>query len=110
VYILPAAKVLRGGSILNYGIWLRADANDYDDWGNPVHDERWSYKGIKKWLDKVEQHFELASISSDPGRKYPLRDAMETAWTALNVQRADKMSSSMIGLAELKEIARDGFC
>jgi choline dehydrogenase-like flavoprotein len=108
VHTLPAGKVLGGGSILNYGGWLLADAKDYDDWGKTVKDERWSYSGMKKWLDKVEQHFEAASISSDPGRKYPLRGAVEAAWTALGVQRADEANGSMSGLAELKEISRNG--
>ncbi|KAF2462573.1 choline dehydrogenase [Lindgomyces ingoldianus] len=108
VHTLPAGRALGGGSILNFGGWLQGDAHDYDHWGEAVGDERWSYRGMKPWLDKVEQRFGAASISSDPRRKYPLRNTVENAWKELGVQRTDGEIGSMTGLAELKENSRDG--
>ncbi|KAI1859649.1 uncharacterized protein JN550_011957 [Neoarthrinium moseri] len=55
VHTLNAGKALGGGSILNYGGWLRADAADYDEWAEIVGDKRCSYAGIKPWLQKPQQ-------------------------------------------------------
>jgi choline dehydrogenase-like flavoprotein len=106
VHNLPAGKVLGGGSMLNYGGWLVADAKDYDDWGKKVDDERWSYKGLKPWLDKLEQEFKVSAISDDLQRKYPLREAVEDAWKELGVERTAGISGSMTGLTEMKENLR----
>ncbi|KAF1969959.1 choline dehydrogenase [Bimuria novae-zelandiae CBS 107.79] len=109
VHTLPAGRTLGGGSILNYGGWLVADSKDYDAWGKAVGDERWSYAGIKPWLDKTEKHFDVTSISDDPERTYPLRDPVANAWKELGVVSADGSNGSMTGLSELKEnLRRDG--
>lgn len=44
VHSLNSGKALGGGSILNYGGWLRADAADYDEWAEVVSDGRWYRK------------------------------------------------------------------
>lgn len=106
VHNLPAGKVLGGGSMLNYGGWLVADAKDYDDWGKKVGDERWSYKGLKHWLGRVEQEFKVSAISDDLQRKYPLREAVEDAWKELGVERTAGVRGSMTGLIEMKENPR----
>ncbi|KAF2260271.1 choline dehydrogenase [Lojkania enalia] len=107
-HTLNAGKTLGGGSILNFGGWLPADSKDYDDWGKIIGDQRWSYKGMKPWLEKVDGHFGAAHISSDPERKYPLRNAVEAAWNELGVKPANTSSGSMTGLSELKENVRNG--
>ncbi|KAK8009057.1 hypothetical protein PG991_011608 [Apiospora marii] len=132
VHTLNVGKVLGGGSILNLGGWLRADAADYDDWAAAVGDERWSYGGLKPWLRKTE-HF--LSDSNDPEagtdpeqhgfdgpmqvapvsvgesgvRKYPLREPVRDAWTELGVESNPRRKNGRnTGLAEMYENARDG--
>jgi choline dehydrogenase-like flavoprotein len=107
VHTLPTGRALGGGSILNLGGWSLGDAQDYDEWAQAVGDERWSFNGLKPWLDKTEKHFGVVSISSDPERKYPLRTAVEAAWNELGVQRAG-VTGSTAGVDEVKENTRDG--
>ena len=108
VHTIPSGRALGGGSVLNYGGWLRADAKDYDQWGKAVGDERWSYKGMKPWLDKAENHFGAVPISSDSERKYPLRAAVEAAWNELDVLRAETVDGCTTGIDEIKENTRGG--
>ncbi|PVI02582.1 GMC oxidoreductase [Periconia macrospinosa] len=107
-HFLPAGKVLGGGSILNFGGWLRADVADYDAWGEAVGDRSWSYEGLKPWLDKVESHLGAATISSDPNRIYPLRNAVKTAWDELGSQPAEEAKGSISGIVEVKENTQNG--
>jgi choline dehydrogenase-like flavoprotein len=107
-HTLNAGKTLGGGSILNFGGWLRADAADYDQWGHIVGDKRWSYDGIKPYLDKVETRFHVAPISSDPERQYSLRGPVKAAWKELGVKDADLDTGSISGLCELRENVKDG--
>ncbi|KAM7220974.1 hypothetical protein V8F06_003698 [Rhypophila decipiens] len=126
VHTLAAGKVLGGGSVLNYGGWLRADKNDYDDWGNLVGDERWSYRGILPWLRKLEtfhvrygegvdeeEHgvdgpmhvFPIsASESTTGGRNYPLREPVKKAWMELGIApNIGKKGGSIRGITEMCE-------
>lgn len=108
VHTLNAGKTLGGGSILNFGGWLRADAQDYDQWSEVVGDKRWSHEGLKPWLEKVESKFNVSAISGDENRKYPLRDAVNTAWKELGVGTADRAQGSIRGIVEMLENSRDG--
>ena len=47
-----AGKGLGGGTIINYGGWLRGDANDYQAWAHAVDDQRWSYDGLLPWFGR----------------------------------------------------------
>lgn len=51
-HTLNAGRCLGGGSILNYGGWLHADAADYDEWADIVADSRWSYEGMESLAAK----------------------------------------------------------
>ncbi|KAK8075239.1 hypothetical protein PG997_009902 [Apiospora hydei] len=92
VHTLNFGKVLGGGSILNLGGWLRADAADYDDWaempwlrkteyffsGNP--DEAAVTVGDDQKLDAEQHgfngpmHVSPVSVGESGIRKYPLRE------------------------------------
>jgi choline dehydrogenase-like flavoprotein len=108
VHSLNAGKALGGGSLLNYGGWLRADAADYDEWGRAVGDKRWSYEGLKPWLDKAESRFGVKPVSSDPERNYPLRRPVEAAWRQLGAMPAETQTGSITGLMEMSESSKDG--
>lgn len=123
---LNAGKVLGGGSVLNFGGWLRADAADYDDWGRIVGDKRWSYDGFKPWLRKAERFYDAAADADEHGfdgpmnvfsvsacesgqRKYLLREPVKQAWTELGVSvNLNKEKGSITGLTEMCENSIDG--
>lgn len=119
------AKVLSGGNAINYGCWTRGAAVDYDHWGRVVGDERWSYDGLLPYFKRTETHFDreasseqhgfegpihTASVtSSDPNRKYPLREPLRAAWAAVGVDYIpDSNGGAHLGLAEAVENWRDG--
>jgi choline dehydrogenase-like flavoprotein len=108
IHTLNAGKVLGGGSVLNFGGWLRADSSDYDQWGRLVNDKRWSYEGLKPYLEKTEAKFEVAKISDDIERQYPLREPVRAAWKELGVQDGDSTNGRITGLLEISENATKG--
>ena len=120
-----AGKVLGGGSVLNYGGWYRGDASDYDEWARVVGDTRWSYESILPYFKKSEHHsnphsdqqqhgyegpmYYTSVSASDPGRKYPLRDSIHTAWTELGLEHNnDPNSGKIAGISEAEENWREG--
>ncbi|KAI7787522.1 hypothetical protein LA080_015743 [Diaporthe eres] len=88
-HTLNAGKCLGGGSVLNYGGWLHADAADYDEWADTVADSRWSYEGLKPWLRKAEEATHVVPIGAAEGgeRQYWLRGPVKEAWTELGNSR-----------------------
>ncbi|KAK6074549.1 glucose dehydrogenase [Seiridium cupressi] len=123
VHTLSSGNALGGGSILNYGGWLWADAADYNEWAKIVGDERWSYEGLKPWIRRTEclqdagasefsEHglagpMHITSISSTAERKYPLREPVKNAWLELGVS-PNKQNGSIGGLNEMYENSRGG--
>ncbi|GFP59598.1 4-pyridoxate dehydrogenase [Trichoderma asperellum] len=121
-----AAKALSGGSAINYGTWTRGPAADFDCWADQVGDSGWSYRGLLPYFKKTEQYtlspridpeqhgtngpINVVSVSSsDPMRKYPLREPIERAWLELGVGKAwDANGGEPLGLTELAESWRDG--
>lgn len=120
-----AGKALSGGSIMNYGGWLRGDAADYDQWSTIVKDDRWSYEGLLPFFKRSETFFDkraedghhgfagpikIHSVSaSDPNRQYPLREPVREAWAELGVQKIDDINSGApLGLSEFQESWLDG--
>jgi choline dehydrogenase-like flavoprotein len=126
VHTLNAGKALGGGSVLNFGGWLRADAVDYDDWAAMVGDKRWSYEGMKPWFRKTEtyhdtdpdaeQHgFEgpmhVTSVTSSGlgARQYLLREPFKRAWAELGVSfNPRRQDGRTKGLAEMCENSHNG--
>ena len=125
-HVLPAGKTLGGGSIINFGSWLRADAEDYNDWADLVVDRKWSYEGLKPWLCKSETCHDIHADSDSSGIRgpvqvhsvsgveggmcrYPLREAVKEAWlemgSSLNLSKAN---GRINGLAEMRENSVDG--
>ncbi|EHK49445.1 hypothetical protein TRIATDRAFT_50821 [Trichoderma atroviride IMI 206040] len=121
-----AAKVLSGGSAINYGAWTRGPAADFDCWADQVGDSGWSYRGLLPYFKKTEEYtlsprvdpeqhgangpIHVVSVSdSDPNRKYPLRQPVEQAWLELGVERVwDANGGEPLGLTEVVESWRDG--
>ncbi|KAI1395759.1 choline dehydrogenase [Hypoxylon fuscum] len=126
VHTLTSGKALGGGSILNYGGWLRADAANYDEWGEIVGDSRWTYEGFKPWLRKSEHfhdsgadadqhgfdgpmHVISTSASESGERKYLLREPVRKSWAELGISpNLQKKNGTVTGLTEMYENSRDG--
>jgi choline dehydrogenase-like flavoprotein len=123
-----AAKVLSGGSAINYGTWLRGPAIDFDRWATAVGDDGWSYEEMLKYFKRTEKYannelegesweqhgdkgpLHVVSVSdSDPKRKYLLREPIRRAWAELGVQMVrDGNGGVPLGIAEMVENWRDG--
>jgi choline dehydrogenase-like flavoprotein len=121
-----AAKVLSGGSGINYGTWLRGPSIDFDRWADTIEDSGWSYKSLLPYFKKIEEYensdvtgqeqhghdgpIHVVSVhDSDPKREYPLRGPIHTAWTELGVKHVqDGNGGSPLGIAELVENWKDG--
>ncbi|KAI0204442.1 GMC oxidoreductase [Astrocystis sublimbata] len=123
VHHLSAGKALGGGTVINFGGWLRGDAADYDEWAELAGDKRWSYQGLKPWFIKSEKFYDSAADPQEHGfdgpmyvtsvaacddgqRKYPLRDTVKKAWAELGVSHnVDRKDGASAGLNEMHENA-----
>ncbi|KAL3476827.1 hypothetical protein BJX99DRAFT_270287 [Aspergillus californicus] len=124
-----AAKALGGASAINYGMWTRGDAKDYDRWAEVVGDSGWSYAGLLPYFRQVETCVDArgdeardvqahgvdgpihnGSVSgSHVERTYPLREPLRRAWERVGVTSiADMNSGSPVGVGELVENWREG--
>ncbi|KAI1140244.1 GMC oxidoreductase [Hypoxylon sp. FL0543] len=121
VHYLSAGKALGGGTVINFGGWLRGDAADYDEWAEVAGDKRWSYEGLKPWFVKSESFYDR---DADPGehgfdgpmyvtsiaaaeegqRKYPLRETVKNAWAEIGVpHNVDRKNGASVGVNEMHE-------
>ena len=92
-------RVLSGCSAVNYGMWIRGAAADYDTWADLVQDDRWSYKSLLPYFRRsehhhdtrgdVEQHGFEGPIHTDTSeqRNYPLRDSIRRAFESLGIEK-----------------------
>ncbi|KAF2120034.1 hypothetical protein BDV96DRAFT_610142 [Lophiotrema nucula] len=121
---------LSGGSAVNYGTWNRGSRGDYERWVEVTEDESWGYDALLPYFKKVEKWFEQSEhgkkgdgeqhghegpihvttvAASSPKRKYPLRDAIKSAWARLGVQEnRDGNAGDPLGSAPLVESWREG--
>ena len=115
-------KLLSGSSSVNYAMWTRGGADDYNLWSEIVGDKRWSYNGMLPYFRKTETHHDLENIDAKQhglegpihttasARKYPLKELMQAAFvkgTGLPVI-ADANGGNPIGVAPYTENWRDG--
>ncbi|KAH8163869.1 hypothetical protein CIB48_g4374 [Xylaria polymorpha] len=123
VHHLSAGKALGGGTVINFGGWLRGDAADYDEWAELAGDKRWSYDGLKPWFIKSEKYYDSGADPQEHGfdgpmyvtsvagaddgqRKYPLRETVKKAWEELGISHnVDRKNGASAGLVEMHENA-----
>jgi choline dehydrogenase-like flavoprotein len=119
-----AGKALSGGSATNYGTWTRGNKADFDYWATLVGDSAYGYDGWLQYFKKTENYYEGTDAaqhgytgpitaesvtSSDPKRKYPLREPLQTAWGQVGVKAIpDANDGTPIGRAELVEDFKNG--
>jgi choline dehydrogenase-like flavoprotein len=114
-------KLLSGSSSVNYAMWTRGGADDYNLWGQMVGDKRWSYEGMLPYFRRTETHHDPNADPQQHGfdgpihttasaRKYPLKELMRSAFLegtdlAFN---PDANSGNPIGIAPYTENWHNG--
>lgn len=110
-----AGKVLSGSSAVNYGMWTRGDAADYDDWAKVTGDERWGYQSLLPYFRRVEKHYNAHGDIVQHGfdgpihltsgeRFYPLKSNVHAALLATgHPNNADANSGNPIGISAWTE-------
>ncbi|XP_023946731.2 ecdysone oxidase-like [Bicyclus anynana] len=61
---LTCGHMLGGGSSINYMMYVRGCAGDYDSWAQTVQDETWSYRSILPYFLKSEKLKDPEILSS----------------------------------------------
>lgn len=115
-------KVLSGSSSVNYAMWTRGGADDYNLWAKLVSDNKWSYEGLLPFFRKSETHHDIKNgnprqhgfdgpiHTTASARDYPLRDLLRSAFfkgTNLPFNQ-DPNGGNPIGVAPYTENWRDG--
>jgi choline dehydrogenase len=62
---LPTNSGLGGSSNLNFLIYLRGHAKDFDHWANVTGDSRWSYENVMTFFKKSEDYKYKGAWDSD---------------------------------------------
>ena len=84
-YPVPQGRVLGGGSSVNGMIYMRGQAQDYDDWATRYGCEGWSYKDVLPVFVRQENNQRLANefhgtngklYVADPSPAHPVSQAV----------------------------------
>ncbi|RAK93372.1 glucose dehydrogenase [Aspergillus costaricaensis CBS 115574] len=121
---LTSGKLVGGGSGVNYQVFTRGPAVDYDQWAELVQDRRWSWDGllpyfkmVETWYPSVEMkkrglltvdvHGDCGPIkvshatNSGLPRNYPLREKSRRFHELLGRKQVDDMNSGQqLGCSE----------
>ncbi|PYI07547.1 glucose dehydrogenase [Aspergillus sclerotiicarbonarius CBS 121057] len=121
---LTSGKIIGGGSGVNYQVFTRGPAIDYDEWADLVHDERWSWNGMLAYFKKAEMWYPsvemkekglvTADSHGDSGpikvshatnsgkpRNYPLRKKIREFHELLGRKRVDDINNGQqLGYSE----------
>lgn len=109
-----AGKALGGGTVINYGGWMRADGADYDEWANAVEDQSWRFEAWVPFFKRSETFLgrgdvderlrgmsgpvHVSTASSDPDRVYPLREPIRRAFEELGITGSGGVRGRLLGL------------
>ncbi|KAF8888747.1 hypothetical protein BD779DRAFT_1611207 [Infundibulicybe gibba] len=116
-----------GGSAVNYGLWTRGPACEYDQWAELAGDDSWSWNGLLPYFIKGETFIPgsephnprlhgtsgpitaVGVTASHPDRKYPLREGFAALLGKAGYQpNPDGNSGSVVGFSERCESWKDG--
>ena len=110
-------KVLSGSSSVNYAMWTRGGADDYNLWAEIVGDKRWSYDGLLPYFRKTENHhdpegvdpkqhgFDGPMYTTASARHYPLKEVLHDSFVKGTSLPAitDANAGNPIGIAPYTE-------
>lgn len=111
---LHAGNVLSGSSAVNYGVWMRGQAKDYDHWAELVGDQRWSYEGLLSHFKRCETHYDPngdrsqhgfdGPIKTSSGREFPLRKPVHDGLVEIGLKdNPDAIAGEPLGISALCE-------
>lgn len=112
-----AGRLLSGSSAANYGVWMRAPAQDYDLWAKCINDIRWTYQNLLQYFRQSEHHHESTQNRGEHGldgpihttsrRVYPLGNSVHRAFEEAGFE--DILDSSAgAGISPWVENWKDG--
>jgi choline dehydrogenase-like flavoprotein len=107
----PAGRLLSGNSGVNLGYWSRASSTDLKLMAERAGSDRFLFKNMLKYFRKLETYFDVAAdgeyygsdglIHTVGGRKYPLREKLQTSAEQLGHRyNPDAAKGDSIGLAD----------
>ncbi|BCS10581.1 hypothetical protein ALUC_31398S [Aspergillus luchuensis] len=121
---LTSGKLVGGGSGVNYQVFTRGPAVDYDQWADLVRDRRWSWNGLLPYFKRVETWYPSVEMkergcvtidshgdrgpikvshatNSGKPRNYPLREKSRRFHELLGRKQVDDMNSGQqLGYSE----------
>jgi choline dehydrogenase-like flavoprotein len=84
----PAGRLLSGSSGVNVGNWMRPSTVDCDLIAERVGSDKFTFKNLVEYFKRLEKHFDPdadpehygfeGGIHTMGGRKYPMRDILQT--------------------------------
>lgn len=100
---VPQGNVLGGGSSVNGMIYMRGQAQDYDDWETEHGCTGWNYNAVLKTFRKQERNTRLGDefhgqdgklVVADPSGKHPVSAAILDSAVAAGVPRTDDFNGA----------------
>ncbi|MCP5085440.1 MAG: GMC family oxidoreductase [Rhodobacteraceae bacterium] len=97
-FAVPQGRVLGGGSSVNGMIYMRGQAQDYDDWERNHGCKGWNYSEVLPVFRRQERNSRLSNsfhgtdgklVVSDPSAPHPVSGAVIDAAVSAGVQRCD---------------------
>ncbi|KAF5341756.1 hypothetical protein D9611_001815 [Ephemerocybe angulata] len=87
--VVPAGSVLGGGSSVNFMVYTRAAASDYDCWEKIHQNPGWGSKDLIPLLKEIETYTLEASLNSTHGSNGPIRISAPKEYTNVATQFLD---------------------
>lgn len=84
--IYPRGKVLGGSSSINGMIYMRGQAQDYDQWASETGDTSWSWGNVLPYFKKMEDYHSGASEFHGVGGEWRV-DRQRLKWKVLDTFR-----------------------
>lgn len=100
---VPQGRVLGGGSSVNGMIYMRGQAQDYDDWQIEHGCTGWGYKDVLPVFQRQERNTRLGApyhgqsgklVVDDPSAPHPVSDTIIEAAVSAGVPRTDDFNGS----------------
>ena len=102
-FMVPQGRVLGGGSSVNGMLYMRGQAQDYDDWADAHGCTGWAYKDVLPVFKRQEANKRLRNefhgtegklAVSDPGMKHPVSKASIEAALAAGIRPTDDFNGA----------------
>ncbi|KAJ7357002.1 GMC oxidoreductase-domain-containing protein [Mycena albidolilacea] len=90
--ITPSARCVGGGSSINFLMYTRASASDYDDWETVYGNSGWGSKDLIPLLEKTET-YQVKSMQPTHGYSGPLKVSYGGVFTNIGQQFLDVAAS-----------------